>query len=148
MISLNCWFGKVLDPLLSFIREQAPVTDIFCFQEVFSLHSGSCVLGDDTCYNLFARISEALPGFRGFYAPIQAGYGLVGRSPCDVSFGQAMFVRGTIPEERHGDTFVYRERNGFCDGDPFNLLPRTVQFVEFVAHGTRYTVCNFHGLAT
>ena len=37
IISLNIWGGRAgKDKLLAFLKEQAPTTDIFCLQEVWS----------------------------------------------------------------------------------------------------------------
>ena len=36
VISLNTYIGHVFEPLMKFIEEQAPSTDIFCFQEMMS----------------------------------------------------------------------------------------------------------------
>ncbi|MDO8469948.1 MAG: endonuclease/exonuclease/phosphatase family protein [bacterium] len=148
LISLNCWCGRALEPLLTFVREASATTDIFCFQEVLMLHSGTCAATPDMCPDLYARLAGELPGFQGFYVPMQAGYGPTRKSVCDISFGEAIFMRKGLAVGRYGDHFVYRERNGLKEGERLNFMPRTVQFVEFVAHGTRYTVCNFHGLAT
>lgn len=148
LISLNCWCGRALEPLLAFVRNASVTTDIFCFQEVLMLHSGICATTPDMCPDLYARLAGELPGFQGFYVPMQIGYGPTRKSVCDISFGEAIFMRKGFAVGWHGDHFVYRERNGLKEGERLNFMPRTVQFVEFVAHGTRYTACNFHGLAT
>jgi exonuclease III len=35
LISLNTWALRVYEPLITFVKEQAATTDIFCFQEVY-----------------------------------------------------------------------------------------------------------------
>jgi hypothetical protein len=41
----NLWGGLALDPLLQFVREQAPHTDLFCFQEAIAAPAVSEIVG-------------------------------------------------------------------------------------------------------
>ena len=35
LITLNTWGGKLLNPLLEFVRKYSQDVDIFCFQEMY-----------------------------------------------------------------------------------------------------------------
>ena len=68
LISLNTWGGKLLDPLLGFIKEKSDSIDIFCFQEIFSDGEGDRNLKDIEP-NLINKISKILPDYNFHFQP-------------------------------------------------------------------------------
>ena len=68
LISLNTWGGKLLNPLLDFIKEKSSDTDIFCFQEIFSGGEGD-KKSKDIESNLLSKISKILPDYAFHYQP-------------------------------------------------------------------------------
>ena len=69
IVSLNLWGGLALDPLLDFVRQQAPAADLFCFQEAIAapeLLRLEC--GFRT--TLYRDLAEALPDFEGAFDPV------------------------------------------------------------------------------
>src|SRR3954447_12431091 len=69
ILSLNLWGGRVLGPLLDFIREQAPRTDICCFQEVVNADE-VVPLACEFHPTLLTELSQALPEFDGRFDPM------------------------------------------------------------------------------
>jgi endonuclease/exonuclease/phosphatase family metal-dependent hydrolase len=135
IISLNIWQGKLLDPLMSFIKREAPQTDIFCFQEMISSLK-------DSSLDIFSVIKKELPDFQGFFESVQDG----GDGRPEDEFGLALFIRKADPVDKEGDFFVYRTRNAMVGNDQMTF-GRNFQFVQFPKNGKEYTVVNFHGLA-
>ena len=136
LICLNIWKGKLLDPLVEFLKREAPSTDIFCFQEM----TNSLATFPATKPDVFAAVMKALPDFQGFFESAQEdGKGL--------EMGLATFIRRNDEVEKEGDVFVYRTRNGMKDDDA-RTLGKNAQVLEFVKGGKEYTVVNFHGLWT
>src|SRR5205823_5068413 len=71
IVSLNLWGGQALDALLEFIRQQAPTTDLFCFQEMLDgpeLIPLAC--GFRT--TLYHELTDLLPDFAGAFDPVVA----------------------------------------------------------------------------
>lgn len=113
IVSLNTWGGMLVEPLIAYLRELAPTTDIFCLQEILDapLHIPlDCGFRTD----LFSLIGAALPEFGGrFDAIVGWDQPLPGRSDTQwVSFGLATFHRralsvldqGCEPLIEHDDT--------------------------------------------
>lgn len=133
VVSLNIWRGKLMDPLLEFLKREAPVTDFFCFQEMLAAASDS-----PSGVDVFGIFKKALPDFEGFFEAAQdRGDG--------TQAGLAIFAKRTDPIDREGDLFVYRTRNAAV-GDDGRTIGRNIQFVQFQKSGTEYTIVNFHGL--
>ncbi|MBI2106942.1 endonuclease/exonuclease/phosphatase family protein [Candidatus Woesearchaeota archaeon] len=144
LISLNTWGGKVFEPLLRFIEEQAEDTDVFCFQEMFdsvvavTTHSGIRA-------NLHTEISRLLPDFFGYFAPAYDGLDTDGNQNPMISCGLSLFLHSEVSVNQYrGDEFVYGKRN--CERSEFTCLPRNLQHVTIVHHGLRYSIAHFHGL--
>src|SRR3954463_13905668 len=67
ILSLNLWAGTVIQPLLAFLREQAPYTDIFCLQEVLDApERAQTPTGFRT--TLLAELVQALPEFESYFS--------------------------------------------------------------------------------
>jgi endonuclease/exonuclease/phosphatase family metal-dependent hydrolase len=147
ILSLNLWGGMVLDPLLAYIRERAPQTDIFCFQEALdapepiTTRSGfRATLMDD--------LVRALPDFDGCFSEMVSWVQTTddGR-PLTVPFGVATFARRTLPlADRHAVTIV--EHDDTLESAPGRYrVVRPAQLTRLEAPDGSLLVANFHGIA-
>ncbi len=148
LISLNTWGGKLFEPLIEFIKENASDTDIFCFQEVFSTTSNhQTEMGFRL--NLYQKLQKILPNHNSFFDPCLDNYiaGSFQKNLVDfnLSWGQVTFVSKQFTVASQGDFFVYGSKDSF-NPEYENTVPRNVQFLSFVTAGERYTVCNLHGI--
>lgn len=148
LISLNTWGGKIYQPLIEFIKQQAEDTDIFCFQEVFKTTEN---IEEDCSFrvNLYDEIAKVLNNHQGYFAPCLDNY-LTGAfqpnfTSYQLSSGLAVFVKKEIKVISHEDFFVYRERGSF-DPKDLNSLQRNIQYFTFIAGGEEFTICNLHGI--
>lgn len=145
LLSLNIWGGKMVEELLSFIREQAKDVDIFCFQEVFSspIHK---TIGRNAQSDIYEQLARTLSDYQGFYSPSQGRFDYDGPVDYDLEYGLAIFVKKTLPVGKTGEVFVYRYRNA-RDGE-FTTEGKNLQFVTCETKGDKYAVFNLHGLWT
>ena len=76
LVSLNVWGGMQFDPLMAFVRQYAPSTDIFCFQEVFDTTTDLKSCGEKKICraNLLAELESALPAFTSYFIAQHADY--------------------------------------------------------------------------
>lgn len=142
---LNIWGGTIYEPLMAFLREQAPTTDFFCLQEVFDSPESRTVSWRGHT-NTLALLRNILPAFAYFYAPVQEGHD--GNVPLDfpVSQGIALFVRKDIAPDAVGDIVIHGEKNGMAPSD-LTSYPCNLQYIRF-QHGQRgYTLAHVHGTA-
>lgn len=134
LISVNVWRGKLLAPLIDFLKREAPMTDVFCFQEMIVSLNGSSKNAD-----VFSIIAKELLGFRGFFEAAQD-------ESDGIEMGLATFIKKTDVIER-GKFFVYRTRNAMI-GQDGRTLGKNIQYIRFPKSGKDYTIVNFHGLWT
>ena len=144
ILTLNTWGGRAgRDALLSFLKQQAADTDIFCLQEISSAShhhlSGEVVGGrnyekGDVMESGLQEIIEALPEYEYFFHPHYLD-----------NYGLLMLVKKSIPVHGSGDVFVYKEKAYIPEGDVGNHA-RNIQYLTFERNGSPYTVVNFHGL--
>ncbi|MBI2623267.1 MAG: endonuclease/exonuclease/phosphatase family protein [Candidatus Liptonbacteria bacterium] len=142
LISLNAFGGKAYAPLMEFVKEHAPTTDIFCLQEIFSSPS-PVHESHGARMNLFEELGAALPDFQGLLASEQDGWDFQGPVGFPVSMGNALFVRRTFPIASSGNFFVYLAKNKVIDNQHF---PQSVIYTRLEIRGARLTVANFHGI--
>lgn len=146
LISLNTYGGIFFKPLLDFIEREALDTDVFCFQEVLG-GPNSAPLQNSARANLFSELARALPGFTGFFAPVEDALVFSDNSSPPtpaVPFGTAIFVHKKHTIHQQGSFFIYRERNAFVPRD-FTTLGHNAIFVQLVNNGKLLTICNVHG---
>jgi hypothetical protein len=147
VLSLNLWGGRVLGPLLDFIREQAPRTDIFCFQEVLDV-AEVVPLACEFHTTLLAKLVHALPDFDGRFHPMVswAEPTADGRS-VTIPFGLAMFARRTLPiAERRAVTIIEHQDN--LDAAPgLHRITRPLQLTRLETARGSLLVGNYHGIA-
>jgi exonuclease III len=148
VISLNCWAGKVYDPLIKFI-EREKETDIFCFQEMlfggpegpFSHHN---IRG-----RLFESLQKILPEYVAYKSPSERAvtFGLDGyKIENGAKFGQAIFVKKSVEVLEISAFLLYSS-----DKDPFKdttigSVTGKCQYVDLRIQDKVVTFCNIHGL--
>lgn len=145
IVSLNTWGGRVFDPLMEFVKREAPATDIFCFQEILF---GDMSQADPHGIreNLYDEIAAVLSDFVGYPAPIAAGYILLGQMTVlpYIRSGMAMFVK-------KGISVLTDNVMRLFDGEfPTNAAPNTItgsmQYLQVENEDGVYTVAHVHGL--
>ncbi len=142
VVCLNAWGGKQFKPLAKYVRELAPHTDIFCFQEIFSSAHETSKNGEYQ-FDLLAQLSALLADFHPVYSPMLSAAALSGGF--GTTSGNAIFVRKRIPLAAQGDFFAFGKMYEYK-----YLKPQEVGFVNYVRvmhDGKPLTVCNVHGIA-
>lgn len=147
LISLNAWCGSVFDPLINFIKQEAYDTDIFCFQEILSTHSGRKEYKNQRI-NLLQELQNTLPNFDYIYTPQIKGYNIIALKPEKVDFdlylGLTIFYKNNIEVKEKGEYYIYK-----FDPPNFNLnisdYPIVLQFLTYKNAGKEFTIFNFHG---
>lgn len=148
IVSLNLWAGKALGPLLAFVQEQAPRTDVFCFQEALDAPEARTLeCGFFTA--LYSTLQKALPEFDGEFHPMVAwDEPATGDGTMSVPFGLATFARRSLPIERR-DAPPIIEHEDYLDAVPgLHHIVRPVQRIRLRWPGRgALVVANFHGMA-
>lgn len=143
VMTLNCWGGKVLEPLLEFISRHESTTDVFCFQEVlFGNEPTGNVHGTRT--NLFDEIRIILSNFQARKRLAPDGSHFAGLDP-HVPVGQAIFVRPEIPIEEDGGFDTYDAADPIAE-DRSVTTTGHVQFVRLSSTISSLVIANLHGL--
>ncbi len=141
LVSLNLWGGMLYKPLMSYIKEQSALTDIFCFQEVFSSSPGAPETSSGARMFLFKELFDLLEGFAGVFEPRSRGFDFEGKVNAPVSHGLAVFAR-----KEH----KILSAKGEVVGDGGENVDKDVkaQIVNLLlSTGKSLAVINFHGLA-
>lgn len=148
LISLNIWGGKAYEPLMKFIKEAVPTTDIFCLQEVFSSPETESVKGGIRI-NILSDLSQALPEFSSYFAPEGDNFVLGGPVDFEISGGQATFIKKkTVPKvDSAGTIFTFGKRKKMQKHETFADLGSNFQYLRFESNSREYTICNFHGIS-
>jgi endonuclease/exonuclease/phosphatase family metal-dependent hydrolase len=146
ILSLNLWGGIAWEPLLAYVRERAPETDIFCFQEVLD----ATVLLPLACgfrTTLYREIAHALPEFTGVFDPVvswdeAAGDGATVRVP----FGLATFARRTLPIGVRRAARIIEHEDTLDAIAGMHRITRRLQLTEVQLPDASLLVANFHGI--
>jgi endonuclease/exonuclease/phosphatase family metal-dependent hydrolase len=147
ILSLNLWGGRVLGPLLDFVRERASHTDIFCFQEVPNADEVIPLVCEFRA-TLLAELTQALPEFDGRFNPMVTWCETTtdGRSVM-IPFGLAMFARRTLPiTARHALTVV-KHMDNLDAVIGLHQIRRPLQLIQLDTSGGPLLVANYHGIA-
>lgn len=147
ILSLNLWGGQVLDPLLAFIRAQAPGVDIFCFQEMLDA-SVRIPLGCRFRTTLFAELSAELPEFDGRFDPMVTWEETAedGRR-VGIPFGLATFARRSLPIARREAVTVIEHLDDLDASPGQHWITRPVQLTHLRGPRGPLLVANYHGMA-
>lgn len=143
IISFNIWGGRYFDALMAFVREHAPTTDVFCFQEVLDSPIGP-VVSSGSRANLYEELCGALPAFHAYFAPVQEFYDHTMTTVEPITAGSATFVRKEHSVLKTEEQLICGTRNGFIPGD-YGTVPSNMFAVQFDVNGTLLTIANVHG---
>ncbi len=152
LIALNIWLGKAYEPLMGFLKEHSPQTDIFCLQEVLSISAdvalrrgrGAEHRGHHT--NIFSDLASLLTDFHGYYAPAFDTFAFEGMPMhFNLSIGQAMFVRKSYTVNSAGSVFIYRSST--AAGESMKPWPANFQYARLKIGQKHFTIANLHGTA-
>lgn len=147
LISLNCWGGRLCEPLGDFVRQQADSTDAFCFQEVTDNPVGAVHDGKFRS-DLFNELQHSLPAHAALFALAFDGV-LNSLASVDhpLGFGLATFVKREHSVTLHRDVVVGAAPPQE-DVDAFAVkgMPRNIQVTGVSSEQGDFSVANFHGL--
>lgn len=150
LISLNIWGGRIYEPLIKYIKDNAGDTDIFCFQETFLSMDGSAE-SRGSRVDILNRLTYVLPDFGSFFAPEGSGADNAGPVNLEIEIGQAIFPKkSSVPRiDSEGVVFVGRdkEKKKLASHETVEDIPSNFQYLRFEAGGKNFTVCNIHGIA-
>ena len=145
LISLNTWGGRIFEPLVQFIKREAPVTDIFCFQEIYFEN----IFRDNASgirTDLAEQIKNILPGFL-----------MVERLASDVAhaddmepnsaarIGEAIFVKKPMEVIESGGFHTFNPDRESLN-EKIESTTGNFQFVKIQHGGEDYLVGNIHGI--
>jgi hypothetical protein len=141
IIFLNIWGGTMFEPLMKFIKESAPSTDFFCFQEVFDSDKRVDLAPEFAGFrsDIFKDLKRGLAGFDGSLALTN----VLNIGGIKVDVGLAIFSKKGIEIDSEGDLIVYVND---LEEKPLERI-KNLQYFRFVHGGKKITLCNFHGAA-
>ena len=153
IVSLNCWGGRVYEPLMNYLREVD--ADVYCLQEVFNtsepmpawLRFMESQAEHLVRPNLFQEIAALLPEHRAMFFPAVRGY-LHDRANVDfpIEYGLATYVHNVLPIIGEAVQFVFGEFRPRAWGEP--PLPRNAHSVRIFDYrkDEPVTITHMHGL--
>jgi hypothetical protein len=113
-MTLNGWGGKLLDPFLTYLRDDQP--EVLCLQEV--VHSPTADRawltyrdGDHTLpqrANFFNDVASVLPDHVAMFCPAAQGVLWDGGRQAPSQFGIATFVHRSLPVIAQAQGFVHK----------------------------------------
>ena len=147
VVSLNCWNGRVFDPLMAFFTKMSPDVDVFCLQEVYS--TDICIGENFEAWSedkknrldLLQEIEAVLPDHESYFMPTQ--YGLeqeAEKFDSRVRRGTAVFVRRGLEILEVSATWIVNS------APEFGNKRRYLQTVHLKKDGVEYVVANYHGV--
>lgn len=149
LITLNTWANRLHDPLIDFLKREAPTTDVFCFQEVFHTTTDRTHTADTRTMRAdsLKQLQLALGSeFQYEYAPVQVGFDDDGPVDYHLEFGIATFIRRDVEIVGQEIVFVYRDGLTREAAGPIGK-PRCVTVSKIRSQdGKAYAIINFHGL--
>jgi endonuclease/exonuclease/phosphatase family metal-dependent hydrolase len=147
IVSLNLWGGQAFEPLLDFVREHAPGTDLFCFQEMLDASElVSLACGFRT--TLYREISAVMPDFAGAFDPVVTwDQPIKDGQPLRVPFGLATFARRGVPVLDRRAVKVIEHQDTLDAVPGLHPIDRWLQLTEFRVPDGTLLVGNYHGIA-
>jgi hypothetical protein len=148
LISLNLWGGIVHDPLITFVRDHAPSTDIFCFQELLfgtDAHVGSEGQHED----IFQEISKILAGFDAYPMFAAPGSRFQGELlPEGVRAGQAIFIKkdSGITVTDKGEFYTYLPDSAFARENPPLTITGNLNYIRAKINDQELLIATMHGV--
>ncbi|HRH32660.1 MAG TPA: endonuclease/exonuclease/phosphatase family protein [bacterium] len=148
LITLNIWGGKIFEPLIDFIKLQAPGTDIFCFQEMIFGLEPEVTPVHKARLNIFLEIEKCLPDFIAFkyHAPKEAIHFQDEPLKKGTLPGQAIFIKKDLLVNNHGGFRCYSNtipNKVFLGGK----ITGSCQWIDLKIKETEMlSILNLHGL--
>lgn len=147
LITLNLWGGKIFEPLITFIKNQAEKTDIFCFQEMLFGVEPEVSPIHQARLNIFLEIEKCLPDFQAvtYLAPEEALHFQDEPLEKKTPPGQAIFVKKGIHINNHGGFRCYNNAPDrvFLGGK----ITGSCQWIDLeIGNKETLTILNLHGL--
>jgi exonuclease III len=147
IVSLNLWGGLAVGPLLDFVREQAPLADLFCFQEALAAPE-LLALACGFRTTLYQDLADALPAFDGAFDPV-----VFWEEPTEdgrriqVPFGLATFARRTLPISARRAARVIEHQDTLDAVPGLHGIVRWLQLTELHVPAGSMLIANYHGIA-
>ena len=141
LVSLNCWGGRLFEPLMRFVEESRDA-DILCFQEVFHNEDGKTTLTDNYHPDLFHELQRRLPNHQGFFELYEVGHSYDEPVDYQLKFGLAAFVPQAMTVTNHGAVWISSKEAD----TPGAFRDRNLQYLQLAVAGTTLTVANLHGI--
>ena len=133
LISLNTWCGKIYEPLKKFIKDSANETDIFCFQEIRNGKYLDRWVAEDEIEDLFEKIENILPNFKGYYTEMTPGIGLT------------TFIKNTLEVEKF-DSYTILFSDELENIIKFNNQKAKPRVIQVITLKNKLSILNFHGI--
>lgn len=147
IISLNTYFGFCFDEFIEFVRQEAPKTDAFCFQEV------SSAINPPNDVTTFGRRADLLGDLQKVLEDFESVFVVMGDDvEVDVSIdgnaltGVVTFIRKSQKILRTESVFVANGRDTF-DGKNIATLGHVALRVDVVTTEGVVTIVNLHGIS-
>jgi len=146
LVSLNTWGATQGQILFDFVQQHKADTDIFCFQEVFSVPAGEQRKESRKArVHLFEELSGILPEFAGYFESTSVNHDILGPVDFDLSFGLATFVKKDLEIGTYQVFPTFGNKTDIVLED-FSNIPRAAQQITIrTGHGECHVV-NFHGI--
>jgi exonuclease III len=147
IISLNLWGGQAIEPLLDFVRQQAPRTDLFCFQETLAA-SEHVRLACGFRTTLYQELCETLPELDGAFDPVISWEGPTedGRR-VKIPFGLATFARRTLPISGRRAARIIEHQDTLDAVPGLHGIVRWLQLTSVRVPTGSLLIANYHGIA-
>ncbi|MFA5841135.1 MAG: endonuclease/exonuclease/phosphatase family protein [Candidatus Paceibacterota bacterium] len=133
LISLNTWCGKIYEPLKKFIEDNANETDIFCFQEIRNGKYLDRWEAEDEVEDLFEKIENILPNFKGYFTEMTPGLGL------------ATYIKNTLEVEKFYSSTVLSSEE-LEDIEKFENRTTKPRVIQVITLKNKLSILNFHGI--
>jgi endonuclease/exonuclease/phosphatase family metal-dependent hydrolase len=152
IMTLNGWGGRLIDPLLTYLRDDPP--DVLCLQEV--VHTPTTAQdwltyrdGDHRLpqrANFFHDVAHTLPDHVAMFCPAAQGVLWDGDRQVPSQFGIATFVHRSLPVIAQAQGFVHKAFSPHGYGD--HPRSRNAHVVRLYDYASERAVCvaHMHGL--
>ncbi len=144
VLTLNCWGGRLFDPMMALVAELGKTTDVFCFQEVpLGERPEANIFGARD--NLYREIAGVLPNHVGFeHASGSANY--CGQPmQYGTQVGQAIFARRNLRPMPMEPVLLFKEDTEHAR-TPRLRVTGHLQAVSIRPSAQEVIVGNVHGI--
>lgn len=144
LITLNAWGGRLLKPLLTFIKDQSKDIDVFCFQEIYSSPEKKTI-ARDMYSQVLEELTNVLEDYQVFYSAHLKNRDIDQNTSFHLSTGISTFIKKSIKLKENGEFYIYRSGFELINGD-YKSIPRNIQYFVLSSDDQDYLICNFHGI--